>query len=195
VVLAACLTGCGGGDDSGSGGERNTPQSTAPGPTTESAGTHPDAGAAETTPASEGARALIEATVRRYVASINAADGAALCGLFAPAGLAEVELPVRRPSCAASLSSSIGHPGPAGSPRWLRTRLVDADSVVRIEGALGRLTGTVVHRFAGSREPSIEDDVIYLRRVSGRWRIAKPSSTFYRAIGVRDVPIEALRPP
>ena len=46
-----------------------------------------------------------------------------------------------------------------------------------------------------SREPSIEDDVIYLRRVGGRWKIAKPSATFYRAIGARDVPIAALRAP
>jgi hypothetical protein len=193
--VASCLTGCGGGGDAESGGERDRPGNTAGGLTTENAGTPPDTGADETTPASEAERPLIEAAVRRYVASINAADGAALCALFAPAGLTGVELPVRRPSCAASLSASIGHPGPAGSPRWLRTRLVDADSVVRIEGALGRLTGTVVHRFAGSREPSIEDDVIYLRRVGGRWQIAKPSSTFYRAIGVRDVPIEALQPP
>ncbi len=133
--------------------------------------------------------------MRRYVAAIDAADGAAVCSLLAPGALAGVDLPVRRASCAASLSASIGHRGPAGSPRWLRTRLVDADSVVRIEGGLGRLTGTVVHRFAGSREPSIEDDVIYLRRVGGRWRIAKPSATLYRAIGAREVPIEALRPP
>ena len=137
----------------------------------------------------------IEAAVRRYVAAIDAGDGAALCALLAPGALRGVDLPVRRGSCAASLGASIGHPSPGGSPRWLRTRLVDADSVVTIEGGLGRLTGTVVHRFAGSREPSIEDDVIYLRQVGGRWRIAKPSSTFYRAIGVRDVPIAALQPP
>ncbi len=37
--------------------------------------------------------------------------------------------------------------------------------------------------------------MIYLRRIGGRWRIAKPSATFYRAIGTRDVPIAALRPP
>ena len=107
----------------------------------------------------------------------------------------DIDLPVRRPSCAASLDASVGHRGGGGSPRWLATRLVDADAVVTIEGGLGRLTGTVVHRFAGSREPSIEDDVIYLRMVGGRWRIAKPSSTFYRAIGARDVPIAALKPP
>ena len=64
-----------------------------------------------------------------------------------------------------------------------------------IEGGLGRFTGTVVHSFAGPREPSIEDDVIYLRRRGGRWLIAKPSATFYRAVGYPDVPIAALKEP
>jgi hypothetical protein len=52
-----------------------------------------------------------------------------------------------------------------------------------------------VHRFAAGREPSIEDDVVYLRRDDGRWLIVKPSASFYRAIGARDVPVTALTPP
>jgi hypothetical protein len=133
--------------------------------------------------------------VRRYVAAIDGDEGATLCALLAPGALRGVRLPVRRPGCPAALSASIGHPGPPGSPRWLRSRLVDADSVVRVEGGLGRFTGTVVHSFAGSREPSIEDDVIYLRHIGDRWLIAKPSATLYRAMGYRDVPIAALRAP
>lgn len=148
-----------------------------------------------TRPASASDERRIERTVRRYVATLNADDGRGLCRLLAPAALRGVKLPERRGSCAASLRASIGHPPPDGAPRWLGTRVVDADSVVLVRGGDGRFTGTVVHRFAGAREPSIEDDVVYLRRVGGDWRLAKPSASFYRAIGARDVPITALTPP
>jgi len=37
--------------------------------------------------------------------------------------------------------------------------------------------------------------VVYLRKVGGRWLIVKPSATFYRAIGAKDVPLIALTPP
>lgn len=199
--MAAALSpgGCGGGGDARDSGGASTGDGTSQvaagaGASTE---TSPSGGGRQTvtTPATDSDRARITRVVHRYVDSIDTGDGAAVCALLAPGALRGIHLPVRRPSCAASLRASIGHPGPAGSPRWLRTTLVDADSVVRIEGGLGRFTGTVVHRFAGSREPSIEDDVIYLRRVGRGWRIAKPSATFYRAVGIRDVPIAALTPP
>ena len=137
----------------------------------------------------------IESIVKRYVAGLNAHDGGAVCALLAPGALDGVNLPERRGSCAASLDASIGQRPPGGAPRWLRTRLVDADTVVLVQGGDGRLTGTVVHRFAGSREPSIEDDVVYLRRADGGWLIVKPSGTFYRAIGAKDVPLSALTAP
>jgi hypothetical protein len=54
---------------------------------------------------------------------------------------------------------------------------------------------TVVSRFAGHREPSIEDDLVYLHKIGGRWRIVKASAIFYRAIGARNVPLGALVPP
>ena len=50
-------------------------------------------------------------------------------------------------------------------------------------------------RFADNREPSVEDDVVYLRRQGGRWLIAKPSATLYRAIGVGNIPPQVLAPP
>lgn len=138
---------------------------------------------------------LIERAVGRYIAALNADDGAAVCSLLGPGALRGVPLPARRGSCAATLTASIGHPPPDRAPRWRHTTLVDADSVVLVRGGDGRLTGTVVHRFAGSREPSIEEDVVYLRRRHARWLLAKPSATFYRAIGARDVPLTALTPP
>ena len=42
---------------------------------------------------------------------------------------------------------------------------------------------TIFTRFADRDEPSVEDDPIYLRRAGGGWLLAKPSLTFYRAIG------------
>ena len=127
-------------------------------------------------------------------AAVSAGGAQAAFASFRGA-LADVRLPERRGSCQASLDASIGHAAPGGAPRWLHTRLVDADAVVLVQGGDGRLTGTVVHRFAGSREPSIEDDVVYLRRVGEVWLIVKPSASFYRAIGARDVPLSALTPP
>jgi hypothetical protein len=152
-------------------------------------------GGGATRPAGAGDAREIEETVKRYITALNEDDGKALCSLLAPGALQGVRLPERRPDCARSLRASIGHPPPDGAPRWLATRLVDADSVVLVRGGDGRLTGTVVHRFAGAREPSIEEDVIYLRRSGGEWLLAKPSATFHRAIGARDVPITALTPP
>ncbi len=199
LATALWFGGCGGGGETARDSGDRTPQvgAATPGSAGKSAETGPSGGEPQTvtTPAKGEDRARITRVVHRYVDSIDTRDGAAACSLLAPGALRGVELPVRHPSCVASLRASIGRPGPTGSPRWLHTTLVDADSVVRVEGGLGRFTGTVVHRFAGSREPSIEDDVIYLRRVGGRWRIAKPSATFYRAIGARDVPIGALRAP
>jgi hypothetical protein len=152
-------------------------------------------GGQQTRAPSETDARLIETAVKRYIAALNSDDGRELCALFAPGALRGVRLPERRGSCAATLRASVGHPPPDGAPRWLGTRLVDADSVVLVQGGDGRLTGTVVHRFAGGREPSIEEDVVYLRRAGGGWLLAKPSATFHRAIGARDVPITALTPP
>jgi hypothetical protein len=193
LVAALYLGGCGGrsteptvGGVNGGGGDDHGP----------AAGTvESTEHAATTTPAGADDRSRIVRTVGLYVDSLDSGDGRTLCSLLAPRALRGIRLPVRRSGCAASLRASIGHPSPTGSPRWLGTRLVGADSVVLVDGRLGRFTGTVVHRFAGSREPSIEDDVIYLRRIGGGWRIVKPSATFYRAIGARDVPITALTPP
>ena len=49
--------------------------------------------------------------------------------------------------------------------------------------------------YADVREPTIEDDIIYLVRDGDRWRIAKPSLTLHRAIGNADPPPQALTPP
>lgn len=152
----------------------------------------PDPGAA---PAGAVAQQGVGRAVRSFIGALDARDGARVCSLLAPGFLKRVDLPVDRGSCAPSVTASIGFAEPGGQPRWRGTSLVDAGSIVLVRGGDARLTGTVVHRFAGSREPSIEDDVIYLRRSGSRWLIVQPSSTFYRAIGVGDVPLSALAPP
>jgi hypothetical protein len=66
---------------------------------------------------------------------------------------------------------------------------------VTIDGSTARTVATTVTQFAGDREPSIEDDVVYLERRGERWLIAKPSATFYRAIGAGNIPPSVLAPP
>lgn len=132
-------------------------------------------------------------TVRRYVEALDARDGEAVCGLFAPGALDGVEFPEGRGDCAASLAASIGYRDPRGLPVWegatapnVRVSEIDASSAV--------VVATVVSRFA-DREDSVEDDVVYLTRDGAAWLIAKPSATLYRAIGTADIPPSVLSPP
>ncbi len=66
---------------------------------------------------------------------------------------------------------------------------------IEVDGRQAKVVATVVTRFADRDEPSIEDDVVYLTRLGGRWYVSKPSSTLYRAIGIADVPPSVLSPP
>jgi hypothetical protein len=131
---------------------------------------------------------------RAYVEALDARDGGRACGLFVAGALSEVDFPRDRGSCAASLSASIGYRDPRGFPVYERSRIGRIASV-SIEGSEARLVATTVTHFAGDREPSVEDDLIYLRNEDGRWLIVKPSATLYRAIGVGDIPPQVLSPP
>jgi hypothetical protein len=62
-------------------------------------------------------------------------------------------------------------------------------------GDEAKVVATVVTRFADRAEESVEDDIVYLVRGGGRWLVAKPSSTLYRAVGIADVPPSVLSPP
>lgn len=134
----------------------------------------------------------VQRAVRRYVAAIDGRDGALLCGLVD--GVAGLDLPERRPSCAESVSESIGYRDPRGIPVF-ETATVAGAPEVQLDGDKARATVTVVTEFADRDEPSVEDDVVYLIRRDGVWVVAKPSSTIYRAIGVSDVPPDVLEPP
>jgi hypothetical protein len=136
----------------------------------------------------------VAGVARAYVAALNAGDGARACRQFAPGALESVHFPRNRGSCATSLSASIGYRDPRGFPVFAGSRIARIPTV-SIHGNEGRVTATTVTRFADNREPSIEDDIVYLRRVGGRWLIVKPSATLLRAIGVGNIPPRALAPP
>jgi hypothetical protein len=132
--------------------------------------------------------------VGAYVAALNARDGDRACGMFARGALADLDFPRDRGSCAGSLSASIGYRDPRGFPVYERSRIARIPAVA-IDGPIARVTATTVTRFTGNREPSVEDDLIYLEREQGQWRIAKPSATLHRAIGIGDIPPTVLAPP
>ena len=132
--------------------------------------------------------------VRAYVAALDRRDGARACRQFAPGALSSVDLPRRRAGCAGSLAASIGYRDPHGYPVYEGSRVARIASVW-IDGRRARVVATTVTHFAKDREPSVEDDVVYLRRTGERWLISKPSAALYRAIGVGDIPPRALSPP
>jgi hypothetical protein len=133
-------------------------------------------------------------TAREYVEALDARDGAAVCALLLPGALDEVELPEPRGNCAASLEASIGYRDPRGLPVW-ESATVPTVRVTELDGESAVVVATVITRFADRDEDSVEDDVIYLARGDGRWLVAKPSSTLYRAVGIADVPPSVLSPP
>ena len=132
--------------------------------------------------------------VRDYVAALNAHSGQRACALFVPGALADVRFPRDRGGCAPSLSASIGYRDPRGFPVYDRSRVARVRSVV-IHGTEARVVATTVTRFADARQPSIEDDVIYLRGSGTNWLIVKPNVTLYRAIGAGDIPPQVLALP
>jgi hypothetical protein len=157
---------------------------------------HPvKAAVSETKPARlDPAQLRAAAVVRAYVGALDAGDGQRACALFVPGALNEVKFPRDRGDCASSLEASIGYRDPRGFPVYKGSRVARIASV-KIDGADARVVATVVTDFAGNREPSIEDDVVYLHQRGGNWLIVKPSAALYRAIGVGDIPPTVLAPP
>jgi len=132
--------------------------------------------------------------VRAYVAALDARDGERACALFVPGALSKVDFPRDRGTCARSLSASIGYRDPRGFPVYRSSRIARIPAVA-INGATARVTATTVTQFADNREPSVEDDLVYLQKHGAAWLIAKPSATLYRAIGVGNIPPQVLAPP
>ena len=137
-----------------------------------------------------------EQTVRDYVDALDARDGAAVCDLFAPDALTPVKLPEPGDDCGASVAASIGYRDPRGLPVWKHATLEHMRvNQLADDGESAQVVATVVTTFADRDELSTEDDVVYLTRSGGHWLVAKPSATFYRAIGVGDIPASVLAPP
>ena len=205
VMAALALAGCGGsgGDDTGgtqavttTGGDTtgaavtgklppgavgpvDTAEEEAEGPAATEASPESPAEGPESTGELEGAdRSAAEAAVRSYIGALDRRDAARVCRLIEQGG------------CGASIGSR-----PAGGgPAWRRTEIVEMKPE-----ALGddraRVTTTVTHRFSDRKYVSVEDDVIYLEQVGGRWLLAQPSATFYRAVGYAQPPLRAFAPP
>lgn len=186
LVLSAC-----GSEDEGGGGDASSPLEDSG--ATEASPEAPPAGP-EGDSLSESDGEQVAAAVRAYIAAINADDGEAVCALLGPGALRGVRLPSVLSDCASSLDVSIGERGGGGTPEWRRTRLYELNAVSVAEDR-ARVTATVSHDFSDRPEPSVEEDVIYLDRVGDEWLIAKPSASFYRAIGYPEPPLSSLTPP
>ena len=136
----------------------------------------------------------VAGVARSYVRALTLRNGRALCQQFVPRALDRVKFPKPRGSCPATVRASLGYRSPRGAPVWERSEMTGAISA-QVDGDSARVVGTVFTEYADVREPTIEDDIVYLTRVGGRWLVAKPSATLYRAIGDTDVPPSVLAPP
>jgi hypothetical protein len=197
VIAAAAAAGAIGvlaltGGDDDEPGAPGTTAAPAPTATVEEPETTPSEAENEMGGTSEEER-QVERVVRTYIEALNVRDGRRVCELV-PGVSEELDLPVQRPSCEASVRASIGYRDPRGFPVWKSSEVSRVRSIV-VEGSSARVSATVITLFADRGEPSIEDDTIYLRERRHRWRLAKPSATIYRAVGYPDVPPEVLQPP
>ena len=144
-------------------------------------------------------RAALRAAVgayEDYIGAINARDGGRLCDLLPPGAERALKPAGGGASCAARIGSSIGYEDPRGFPVWKRTTLSAFDSTaIGRDLDSARLTASIVTSFADRTEPSVESDIAYLERVTGEWRLAKPTGALYRAIGQPEIPISTITPP
>jgi hypothetical protein len=130
---------------------------------------------------------------RGYVQALDRRSGGAVCRALAPDALEGFEFPANRATCAATVNASLGFER-RGLPVWEHSQMTDAVSA-EVAGDEAKVVATVFTVYADVREPTIEDDIIYLTRSGDRWLIAKPSLTLYRAVGDADPPASALAAP
>ena len=133
-----------------------------------------------------------------YVEAIDSKDGEALCAMLPADAISLLKPPVERGGCAATLRASIGYRDPRGFPVWKSTDLTGFERTsVSADLTSARLTASVVTEFADRTEPSVENDIAYMERAGAEsaWRLAKPSSVLYRAIGRPEPPPSVISPP
>jgi len=141
-----------------------------------------------------GDRSAVEAVVLGYIRALDRHDAARVCALLVPGSLDLADLPKAHGGCRTSLRASIGTRPRSGGPAWRHSSLVAAKAEDLGDGR-ARVSATVTHRFSDRKYVSVEDDVIYLEKIGGRWLLAKPSGTLYRAVGYAEPPLRALAPP
>jgi hypothetical protein len=139
-------------------------------------------------------RTAAATTVSDYIRALDRHDGARVCALLVGGSLDLGLLPARRGGCVPSVRASIGARPRGGAPAWRKTSLVEVKPE-DLGAGRARVSATVTHHFADRKYVSVEDDVIYLERVGERWLVAKPSGTFYRAVGYPEPPLSAFEPP
>jgi hypothetical protein len=160
-------------------GPVDTAEEAAEGPAATEASPEAPAEEPQSTRELEGAnRSAATDAVRSYIAALDRHDGARVCAL------------IERGGC----RGSIGSRPAGGGPAWRRTAIV-AMKPESLGNDRARVTTTVTHHFSDRKYVSVEDDVIYLERLGGRWLIAQPSATFYRAVGYAQPPLRAFAPP
>jgi hypothetical protein len=180
---------------SGAVGPTDTAEETTEGPAATEASPEAQAEGPQTSGELSGEdRSAVASAVGHYIAALDRHDAAGVCALLAPGALDSRELPKPRESCRSSLRASIGTRPPGGGPAWRRTSLVEVKAE-DLGDDRARVSATVTHRFSDRKYVSVEDDVIYLERIGGRWLLAKPSGTLYRAVGYPEPPLRALSPP
>jgi hypothetical protein len=179
----------------GAAGPVDTAEEAAEGPAATEASPEAQANGPQATGELEGSdRTAATRVVRSYVAALDRHDAVRVCALIEPGGVLLSDLPVRRSGCTASVRASIGSRPRGGGPAWRRTEIFETKPET-LGDDRARITTTVTHHFSDRKYVSVEDDVIYLERLGGRWLVAKPSATFYRAVGYAQPPLRAFAPP
>lgn len=190
LSLCAVLAACGGSDEQAEEQPDRSEQQPAPDP---EAAPPEETGGDDTDDRPEERTDPVRAAAVRWMEAIDARDGARVCALAVKGSLDDLEL---RPGagCPERLEASFGRSRGAGLPQWESSRVTGVHTEETGDGE-ARATVSVVHELAGRETPSVEDDIVYLRRVDGRWRVAQPSATLYRAVGYPDPPLAAITPP
>jgi hypothetical protein len=221
VLLALGLPGCGGGSDegdttaaattaatntqpagvitgklpAGAVGPVDTEEEEAEGPAaTEASPGVPAEGPKSTGELSGEDRSTAIAAVSDYISALDRHGAARVCSLLVPGALNSIRLRKPTGGCRSSLRASIGARPSGGAPAWRKTTLVEVKAEDLGDGR-ARVSATVTHHFSDRKYVSVEDDVIYLQRTGGRWLLAKPSGTLYRAVGYPEPPLDAFTPP
>lgn len=158
-----------------------------------------DAGAGPSgPPPSTGEERTAALTAQGFIVAIDDRDARAICRALTPEAANRLELPETGNNCATSVEASIGFADPRGFPVWESSNPAGPISAELDEEATrATVVLTVATRYADGREPTVEDDIIYLVRPtdSDPWQVSGFGTTLLRAIGTGDIPPSALAPP